>query len=267
MISPELQKKLRRLAGLFQSYGRVAVAFSGGVDSTFLIKYAHDTLGGGATAVTVTAPNFPPDETEEAIEFCKQAGIRHILVDPGESFLSSFAHNPPDRCYICKKLIFTGLLDHHELSGVVLADGTNADDSSDYRPGEKALRELGIRSPLREAGLSKDDIRSAAKDMGLAIWDKPALACLASRIPYGEEITPEKLKSIYTLEKFLFDSGFSQVRVRRHGDLARIEVLPAEREKFFDAAFMDKVNEAAKGAGFIYSALDLSGYKMGNMNY
>jgi len=261
-----LQAKLELLSETLRGYKSLAVAFSGGVDSTFLLKYARDTIGESVLAITVTAPNFPPDEIARAADFCSSEGIRHLIRDLGESFIESFASNPEDRCYICKKGIFSGLLSYPPLNGMLIADGTNADDALDYRPGERALSELGIKSPLREAGLTKNDIRQALKEMGLQIWDKPALACLASRIPYGEEITPEKLRSVYSLESLLHESGFSQVRVRRHGDVARIEVLPGEREKFFDTAFMDRINEAAKNIGFAFAALDLAGYKMGNMN-
>ncbi|MCL1983165.1 MAG: TIGR00268 family protein, partial [Clostridiales bacterium] len=168
--------------------------------------------------------------------------------------------------YICKKNMLQRLLSLPELDGMAVFDGSNTDDALDYRPGEKALLELGVRSPLREAGLSKEDVRAAARALGLSVWDKPAFACLASRIPYGERITTGKLASIYALEKLLQENGLGQVRVRHHGDVARIEVLPDDRKKFFDTDFMDKINEAAKGAGFVYAALDLGGYKMGNMN-
>ena len=254
------------LTEILRRYSPITVAFSGGTDSAFLLKTAHDALGENASAVTAMAPNFAPDEIAGAIHFCESEGIRHLLVYLEDSFLESFANNPVNRCYICKKNIFSTLLAHPALAGMTLVDGTNADDALDFRPGEKALSELSIKSPLREAGLSKADIRAALKEIGLSVWNKPASACLASRIPYGEKITEEKLKSIYSLEKLLRESGFNQVRVRHHGEIARIEVSQEEREKFFDAAFMDKINEAAKNAGFIYSALDLGGYKMGNLN-
>ena len=266
MIAAELQNKLYILKNIIQDYSPVAVAFSGGVDSTFLLKLAHDCLGGNATAVTAAAPNFAPDEIADAIGFCKSEAIRHLIVYLGDSFLGILEDNPLNRCYICKGHIFKTLRAHPELIGMRLIDGTNADDTLDFRPGEKALRELGVKSPLKEAGLSKGEIRAALRDMGLPVWNKPAFACLASRIPYGEKITYEKLNSIYSLEKTLRESGFSQVRVRHHGDTARIEVMPGERNRFFDTDFMDKINEAAKGAGFVYAALDLGGYSMGSLN-
>lgn len=258
--------KLSALTDILRRFSPVAVAFSGGVDSTFLLKFAHGVLGKNVMAVTAAAPNFAPDEIAEAINFCKDEKIHHLLIYLGEAFLDSFADNPENRCYICKKNIFGSLLAHPALAGMTLVDGTNADDAVDFRPGERALRELGVQSPLRDAGMSKDDVRTALKDMGLSMWNKPAFACLASRIPYGEKITEEKLNSIYSLEKLLKESGFSQVRVRHHGDTARIEVAPDERVKFFNVDFMDKIDEAAKEAGFTYAALDLGGYRMGNMN-
>ncbi|MCL1808724.1 MAG: ATP-dependent sacrificial sulfur transferase LarE [Clostridiales bacterium] len=266
MTDMNLGKKLNLLAGILQSLPSAAVAFSGGVDSTFLLKYAHGAMKGRVVAATAAAPSFAPDETAEAADFCKSEGIRHIVVNMGDAFLDSFADNPADRCYICKKNMLQRLLAHTELAGMVLLDGSNTDDALDYRPGERALLELGVQSPLREASLSKEEIRTAAKAMGLSVWGKPAFACLASRIPYGERITVGKLASIYRLEKLLHENGFSQVRVRHHGDVARIEVLPEDRKKFFNTDFMEKINKAAKEAGFIYAALDLGGYKMGNLN-
>ena len=266
MIEISVQKKLNQLTEILQSYSSVAVAFSGGVDSTFLIRHAHNLLGKKAIAVTAVAPIFSPDEISDAIKFCTHEGIMHLLVNMEEFFLESISHNPVNRCYLCKKNIFQTLLAHPGLKGMVLVDGTNLDDASDFRPGEKALTELGVYSPLREAGLSKEEIRAVLKDLGVPIWDKPAFACLASRIPYGETITVKKLESIYSLETALHKNGFAQVRVRHHGDVARIEVLPNDRKKFFDSDFMDQINNAAKEAGFTYAALDLGGYKMGNMN-
>ena len=261
-----MKDKLARLSSDLKNYNSVTVAFSGGVDSTFLLKYVHNALGNNVVAVTAVAPNFSPDEIADAIGFCHSENICHLLIHMGENLVGSIAGNPKDRCYICKKQIFSGLLAHPKLANTVLVDGTNADDVFDVRPGEKALYELGVISPLRDAGLTKDEIRTLSKEMGLPTWDKPAFACLATRIPHGEPITMEKLHSIYSLEKILHNLGFAQVRVRHHDTIARIEVLPEDREKFFDTALMDKVNKEARECGFIYAALDLAGYKMGNMN-
>jgi len=265
-----MNEKIERLKQLLLKAKPLAIAFSGGVDSTFLLKFAHETLGDQVIAITADAPNFAPDEIEDAKEFCRQENIRHIVLDLGEKAIETIADNPPDRCYHCKKMVFTHLqraaAEASGLERMNLADGSNADDSFDYRPGARAVSELGVLSPLAEAGLTKSEIRAAAKEMGLVVWDKPAFACLASRIPYGETITVANLASIYTLEKALHQRGFRQVRVRHHGDVARIEVLPEERVKFIDIRLMDEINQAAHDAGFTYAALDLGGYKMGNLN-
>jgi len=259
--------KLALLKESAKSMGSVAIAFSGGVDSTFLLKVFSDALGDKAVAITAVAASFSEDETTAAEDFCRSNGIRHFKVDIGWNDMDAFSHNPPDRCYICKKIIFGKLKEMARAQGIqAVVDGTNLSDSADYRPGAAALSELGIRSPLKEAGLTKDEIRSHLRDMGLAVWNKPAYACLASRIPYGEPITVDKLRQIDMLESELRGIGLVQVRVRHHGDVARIEVDPAERTIFFNLDFMDKVNEMAKSAGFAYGALDLGGYRTGSMN-
>lgn len=261
-------EKLEKLNELISGYSTMAVAFSGGVDSTFLLLYGKKVLGDRVLAVTASAPNFAPDEIHYARGLCRQEGIRHMVIDLGEEILSSFFHNPPDRCYICKKSIFgnmkAAVLEAYPEA--VLVDGTNVDDGKDYRPGRKALEELSIASPLKEADLTKDEIRRGLKELGGEIWNKPAFACLASRIPYGEEITAEKMAAVYKAETALHELGFEQIRVRHHGTVARIEVLPRQRADFFDLGFMDKVNELIKEAGFSYAALDLAGYRMGSLN-
>lgn len=263
------EEKLLKLESILKGYGNMAVAFSGGVDSTFLLLFGKKVLGDHITAVTAAAPNFAPDELAYAEKLCKKECIRHEVIDLGESILSSFCHNPPNRCYICKKAVFSRVKEQILSlypAITVVADGTNLDDMQDYRPGRKALEELEISSPLKDAGLTKAEIRRWLRDHRCDVWDKPAFACLASRIPYGETITAEKLTAVYKAEKALQDLGFSQVRVRHHGAVARIEVLPEDRARFFDLGFMNQVNELIKNAGFHYAALDLSGYRMGSLN-
>ena len=264
----EYEEKLADLERIIKGYGRVTVAFSGGVDSTFLLLFASRVLGNALTAITAAGSNFAADETDYAKELCQREGIRHLVVDLGGEFLAEFSHNPPDRCYICKKAIFTRLKNRARAldPDAVMADGTNLDDTRDYRPGRRALEELGIANPLKEAGLTKAEVRRGLKDLGCDIWDKPAFACLASRIPYGQTITQEKLNAVYLAETALKELGFSQVRVRHHGSLAKIEVLPEDRVRFFDLEFMDRVNALARDAGFLFAALDLGGYKMGSLN-
>jgi len=262
-----MQSKLELLKQKLLGHENMAVAFSGGVDSTFLLLCAKDIFGDDLLAVTALAPNFDPDEIQQTKKICEAHEIRHLIINLGNDLLDEIAHNPEDRCYICKKSIFSKLrqvLD--DLGFDTLADGTNLDDAMDYRPGQRALDELGVISPLRDAGFTKQDIRLGLRAMNIDVWDKPAYACLASRVPYGEEITLEKLKAIHQAESALRDLGFPQVRVRHHGEVARIEVPPAHRSRFFDEAFMDLVNETVKKAGFKFASLDLGGYVMGNLN-
>lgn len=259
--------KLKKLEEIIRGYGSLGVAFSGGVDSTFLLHFAHKILGEKVIAITAKAVAFSNEEMQEAEDFCKTHGIRHVKVDLAWEELAGFVENPPNRCYICKKAIFGKLSQIAADYGVTtIADGTNADDILDYRPGMKALEELGIQSPLKDAGLTKSEIRIELKEQGLSVWNKPAYACLATRVPYGEEITPEKLKSIGGVEEELHQLGFLQVRVRHHGNVARIEVLPEERQRFFDLELMNRVNRIVLNHGFQFAALDLAGYKMGNLN-
>lgn len=262
------EEKLDLLKEILKGYSRMALAFSGGVDSTFLLLFAKKVLGDNVMAITASAPNFAPDEVAYARQLCRREGIKHEIIDLGEEILESFADNPPDRCYICKRSIFGRMKETLETNypDTILVDGTNIDDLGDYRPGRKALVELGILSPLKDAGMTKAEIRRGLKALGGEIWNKPAFACLASRIPYGESITAEKMAAIYQAESSLRDMGFEQVRVRHHGSIARIEVNPSDRVHFFDLGLMDRVNQAIKDAGFLYATLDLGGYRMGSLN-
>lgn len=260
-----MHKKLECLKDTIKGYGGVAVAFSGGVDSTFLLKVAHDVLGARCVAVTVRSRLFPARELSEASEFCAKVGVRLLMVDADGVFMEGIAHNPPDRCYICKRGLFGLMLNAAAAEGMsVVCEGSNTDDLGDYRPGLKAISELGIQSPLRECGLSKREIRALSAELGLATADKPSFACLASRIPYGERITTEKLGRIERAEDFLRDAGFRQVRVRIHGDTARIEVEP---DRLADALEVrGRIVDALRGFGFSYVSLDLQGYRTGSLN-
>ena len=259
--------KLEKLKNLLKDMGNVAIAFSGGVDSTFLLKVAADVLGENVIAVTARSSTYPEREFNEASEYIKKLGAKHAVIRSEELEIDGFSKNPANRCYYCKKELFTKVWKVAEQHGMkYVADGSNMDDLGDYRPGMLALKELGVSSPLREAGLTKENIRSLSREMGLPTWDKQPFACLASRFPYGEEITPEKLRMIDKAEQFLLDLGFKQVRVRHHGDVARIEVARNERSRFFDTDMMDKISERLKEVGFRYVTLDLQGYRTGSMN-
>lgn len=261
----ETRGKLDRLKALLAGYGNAAVAFSGGVDSTFLLRVAHDVLGDRCVAVTVRSSLFPERELSEAAGFCAKEGVRQIMVDADGIFIDGIAHNPPDRCYICKRGLFGLMLNAAAAEGMsVVCEGSNTDDTGDYRPGLKAVAELGIQSPLRGCGLSKREIRALSAELGLPTADKPSFACLASRIPYGEKIIPEKLGMVERAEDFLRDAGFRQVRVRVHGDVARIEVGP---DRLADALGMrERIVPVLKGFGFRYVSLDLQGYRTGSLN-
>lgn len=263
----QLNDKMSRLKESLQAMQSVVVAFSGGVDSTFLLKTAHDVLGSDVIAVTARSLSFPQRELNEATAFANAQGITHILVDSEELDIDGFSSNPSNRCYLCKTELFTKIreiADSHHIQYVL--EGSNADDMGDYRPGLTAVSEQGIRSPLRESGLTKAEIRALSKELNLPTWDKQSFACLSSRFPYGEKITPERLRMIDRSEQFLLDEGFHQVRVRFHGSLARIETDEAGFRMMADPSTRDRVTRKLKEFGFTFVSLDLQGYRTGSMN-
>jgi uncharacterized protein len=261
-----IEEKRARLGEILRGYGRAAVAFSGGADSSFLCAVARAELGEGAVAITIVSPMLPASELEDARKVAALVGIRHILVEAGD-IEEEVAVNPKDRCYHCKKREFGSIALAARENGIgIVLDGTNVDDEGDYRPGMLAIAELGVASPLRAAGLSKADIRELSRRLGLPTWDKPAFACLASRIPYGERIDAAKLGRIEKAEDYLRSLGFRQFRVRSHGDIARIEVDPGERRKLFSEEIMDAMAAAFESFGFLYSCVDLAGYHRGSLN-
>ena len=263
-----VQEKYKNLQEYLKSLGSVAVAFSSGVDSTFLLAAAKKTLGADhVIAVTASSCSFPKRELEEAKQFCKEQGIRHIVCKSEELDIEGFRQNPKNRCYLCKHELFEKILEiakEYHINAV--AEGSNMDDNGDYRPGLVAVAELGIKSPLREALLNKEEIRTLSKEMGLPTWDKQSFACLSSRFVYGETISEEKLGMVDKAEQLLLDMGFHQVRVRIHGDIARIEVLPDEIAKLVEGENRKKIYSYLKQLGFSYVTLDLGGYRMGCMN-
>ena len=263
----ELQKKYDDLLALLKSYGPTAIAFSGGVDSTFLLAAAREALGDGAAAVSVLSRSVSRRERDEAQAFCEEREIPRITVELDELTIPGFAENPPDRCYICKKVLFTKMREAAQAAGFPeLAEGSNLDDMGDYRPGIRALAELAVKSPLRDAGLTKADIRALSESMGLPTWNKPSFACLSTRIPYGETITADKLAMIGAAEEQLFSLGFSQVRVRLHGKMARIEVLPEDISRLAEKETREQVVRGLKEAGFTYVSMDLQGFRSGSLN-
>ncbi|WP_010243101.1 ATP-dependent sacrificial sulfur transferase LarE [Acetivibrio cellulolyticus] len=259
--------KLEKLKKHIESLGSAVVAFSGGVDSSFLLKVAFDVLGNNVLAVTAKSATFPEREYNEAVEFINKYGIRHLTIASEELELEGFAQNSTNRCYICKHELFSKINDIAKKENLkYVFEGSNHDDLSDFRPGLKAVEELLVVSPLREAELTKDDIRFLSKEMGLSTWDKPSFACLSSRFPYGQTITREKLQMVDKAEQFLIDLGFRQVRVRHHGELARIELSPNEIEQVFRKNLANNIYAYFKELGFTYTSLDLKGYRTGSMN-
>ncbi len=263
----ELHEKQKNLQNILRDMGNVAVAFSAGVDSTYLLKFARNVLGDNVIAITVATGTFPEKELAEAEEFCRIENIRMIKIRVDVFSIDSFRSNLPDRCYHCKKELFYHIkcaaLEH----GIInMIEGSNLDDAGEYRPGMRAIEEFGVRSPLKEAGLTKNDIRALSKEQGLKTWDKPSFACLATRIGYGETVTAEKIAMIGKAEEYIAGLGFRQYRVRLKSGEARVELLPEDIERFLSEEVRDGVRDRLHALGFKYVSLDLDGYRTGSMN-
>lgn len=267
-LSPEVAEKYARLDAVLREIGRVVIGFSGGVDSTLLLRAALDTLGAdGVLAVIGDSDSYPSREMEEAKALAEEMGARYTVIRSKELEDVRYTANPSNRCYYCKSDLFSRLTAICRAEGfAAVLDGNNADDVGDWRPGQQAARELGVRSPLMEIGMRKAEVRELSRALGLRTWDKPAFACLASRIPYGAPITREKLSAVEEAENFLRDLGFAQVRVRHHGELARIEVAPALIDRLLEQSLRACIAARLHELGFLYVTLDLQGYRMGSMN-
>ena len=263
----QIDDRLEKAKDILRQLGSVLIAFSGGVDSSFLARLAHETLGKKALAVTATSETYPSFEYEQAVQVAKEIGIAHHTIHTEELSIEGFKNNPPNRCYFCKKELFQKLLDLAKERGLAhVVDGANADDTGDWRPGLQAARELGVRSPLLEADLTKQDIRDLSKRMGLSTWDKPSYACLSSRFPYGKTITPDALHKVAHAEEFLRSLGLRQFRVRHHDTIARIEVEASAFRTLLDPATRERIVARLKEIGYAYVAVDLQGYRTGSMN-
>ena len=266
-MNQTITEKYTYLQDYLKSLGSIAVAFSGGVDSTFLLRVAHDVLGDNVLAVTAASCSFPERELREAKKFCEENGIRHVVCQSEELDIEGFRQNPVNRCYLCKHELFEKIGEiaaENHLAAV--AEGSNMDDNGDYRPGLQAVKELGVKSPLRQAGLNKDEIRHLSRILGLPTWNKQSFACLSSRFVYGETISEEKLSMVDRAEQLLLDLDFHQVRVRIHDKLARIEILPEEFSRLLDDSVRNTIYDTLKSLGFTYVTLDLAGYRTGSMN-
>lgn len=262
-----MEQKLKKLKENIKKMDSLLVAYSGGVDSTLLLRVAKEVLGDRVIAATAKSPLFPQREYEQAEEMANELGLRHVTIFTEELQDPEFFHNPPNRCYYCKRGLFRKLRQVASQEGLNwIADGTNYDDLGDYRPGTMAAKEFGVRSPLYEVGLTKAEIRALSRKLGLATWDKPSFACLASRFPYGDEITLRGLNMVAEAEEYLQSLGFKQFRIRHHSNIARIEVAAEEMRRFHDSAFGNQVASRLKAIGYTYITLDLEGYRSGSMN-
>lgn len=263
----ELLDKYDRLKEYFKSLNSVAIAFSSGVDSTFMLYTAREALGDNCIAVTATSCSFPKRELNEATEYCKTLGVRQFVVESEELGIEGFSQNPPNRCYICKKELFQKIIKIALENNIAsIAEGSNLDDLGDYRPGLQAVAELGVKSPLREVGFTKHEIRVLSAYLGVPTATKQSFACLSSRFPYGETINKEKLMMVDKAEQLLLDMGFEQFRVRIHGKVARIEILPQDFPRMLDEDTRATVYDKLQENGFDYVSLDLKGYRTGSMN-
>ena len=263
----ELQGKYQQLKSILAKTGGILVAYSGGVDSTLLLKVALEVLGDRALAVTAGSETYPAQEVEEAICLADEMGARLRTIHTGELELAEFASNPPERCFYCKQELFGKLVAMAKEEGLpVVADGSNVDDADDYRPGTKAAAQMGVRHPLHEAGMTKADVRQLSRELGLPTWDKPSFACLASRFPYGDAITREGLKQVAAAEQLLRDLGFGQLRVRHHGETARIEVGLDDLANVIQPGKRERIVSEFRKLGYLYVTLDLEGYRTGSMN-
>lgn len=262
-----LLDKYEQLKEYLRSLESAAAAFSGGVDSVFLLHAAKEALGDKVIAVTASSCSFPERELKEAKNFCSENGIQHLIIKSEELKIEGFSHNPKNRCYLCKRELFEKIRAVADERGIKeIVEGSNLDDNGDYRPGLMAVTELNIKSPLRTIGFSKEQIRILSRYMGLSTWNKQSFACLSSRFPYGEEITEKKLQMVDRAEQLLIDLGFNQLRVRIHGKIARIELDPSEFAHFMEEKIRKYVHEEFKKIGFDYIALDILGYRTGSMN-
>jgi len=258
--------KERALCATLSSLGSVVVAYSGGADSAYLAFIAHRTLGDRAVAITADSPSYPERHRQLAIQIARDFGLRHEIIQTNELERPEYRANPSNRCYYCKHELYTHLSRIAAGRDAVIVDGNNADDRGDYRPGRQAAREFGVRSPLDEVDLSKDEIRELSRQAGLPTWNEPASACLSSRIPYHTEVTDEKLRTIERAEQALRALGFRVFRVRHHDDLARIEIARAEMPRALDPDVSAAIVRALKEAGYRYVSLDLQGYRTGSLN-